>query len=275
MCGIVVVVRRPSLRALPSVDALEAELDRGARRVSSSGGRLPTWPRAAERVEAIDRELRGVPGLRALLAAPTSLTRLDGICGALDAEVATFERRLDEPGLSAESLEARERRRSIRLKDAVWCVRRDRLRNARAVGDLAGRDAGRAAIEAMASVQVALSSLDRLEVRGRDSAGLHLMVWDHGVDVAAPAMRALFEQRYDPLFGSGSVREHDGVLSFVYKAAAEIGELGDNTRVLREAITSDELLRLALSSSSTRRRPCSRTRDGRPSGSSGSRTRTR
>ena len=72
-------------------------------------------------------------------------------------------------------------------------------------------------------------SLDRLEVRGRDSAGLHLMVWDHGVDVAAPAMRALFQQRHDPLFGSGSVREHDGVLSFIDKAAAEIGELGDNT----------------------------------------------
>ena len=111
-----------------------------------------------------------------------------------------------------------------------------------------GRDAGRAAIEAMASVQVALSSLDRLEVRGRDSAGLHLMVRDHGVDVGAPAMRELFEQRRDPLFGSGSVREHHGVLSFIYKAAAEIGELGDNTHVLREAVTSDELLRLALSS---------------------------
>ena len=35
-------------------------------------------------------------------------------------------------------------------------------------------------------------------------------------------------------------------LSFVYKAAAEIGELGDNTAVLRAAITSDDLLRRAL-----------------------------
>ena len=33
---------------------------------------------------------------------------------------------------------------------------------------------------------------------------------------------------------------------FVYKAAAEIGELGDNTAVLRAAIRDDELLRLAL-----------------------------
>jgi glucosamine--fructose-6-phosphate aminotransferase (isomerizing) len=36
-------------------------------------------------------------------------------------------------------------------------------------------------------------------------------------------------------------------LSFVYKAAAEIGELGDNTRALRDAVRSDELLRLAVS----------------------------
>jgi glucosamine--fructose-6-phosphate aminotransferase (isomerizing) len=37
-----------------------------------------------------------------------------------------------------------------------------------------------------------------------------------------------------------------GHLSLVYKAAAEIGELGDNTRALRAAITSDPLLHLAL-----------------------------
>ena len=36
--------------------------------------------------------------------------------------------------------------------------------------------------------------------------------------------------RTDPLFQSGSVRLADGCLSFVYKAAAEIGELGDNVR---------------------------------------------
>ena len=40
----------------------------------------------------------------------------------------------------------------------------------------------------------------------------------------------------------------DGVLSFVYKAAAEIGELGDNTAALRAAIVDDTLLRRALMS---------------------------
>jgi glucosamine--fructose-6-phosphate aminotransferase (isomerizing) len=36
------------------------------------------------------------------------------------------------------------------------------------------------------------------------------------------------------------------VLSFVYKAAAEIGELGDNTRALRAAVLADDLLRRAV-----------------------------
>jgi glucosamine--fructose-6-phosphate aminotransferase (isomerizing) len=38
----------------------------------------------------------------------------------------------------------------------------------------------------------------------------------------------------------------DGCLSFVYKAAAEIGELGDNVRSLRSQIRSDELLAAAI-----------------------------
>ena len=64
----------------------------------------------------------------------------------------------------------------------------------------------------------------------------------------APSVRALLDGRDDDLrFVSGAVRVADGHLAFVYKAAAEIGELGDNTAALRAAITDDALLRLALS----------------------------
>ena len=81
------------------------------------------------------------------------------------------------------------------------------------------------------SVQVALSALDRLEVRGRDSAGIHLPVRDHDLDLESPAIAAqLVARSSDPLFSSTSVRAAGKALSFVYKAAAEIGELGDNTR---------------------------------------------
>ncbi len=120
--------------------------------------------------------------------------------------------------------------------------------------DLAGRDAGPAAVAGFTAVQLALSAIDRLEVRGRDSAGLHLLVWGHGLDLDVDPVAALVAPRTtDPLFRSGSVRvTPEGALSFVYKAAAEIGELGDNTAVLRAAIRADGLLRLALAAPGAR-----------------------
>jgi hypothetical protein len=85
-------------------------------------------------------------------------------------------------------------------------------------------------LAAFQSIQIALSALDRLEVRGRDSAGLHVMVTDHGLDLTDPTISRLLDARAtDPLFTSGAVRAPGGHLSFVYKTAAEIGELGDNT----------------------------------------------
>ena len=46
--------------------------------------------------------------------------------------------------------------------------------------------------------------------------------------------------------------DSEGVLSFVYKAAAEIGELGDNTAALRAALVDDVLLRRAIESPGSR-----------------------
>jgi len=95
------------------------------------------------------------------------------------------------------------------------------------------------------------SAIDRLEVRGRDSAGLHVFVWGHDIETDALAT-LLVERGTDPLFQSGSVVQADECLSFVYKAAAEIGELGDNTAALRRALSADALLRRALQSPGAR-----------------------
>ena len=79
------------------------------------------------------------------------------------------------------------------------------------------------------------------------------MVSDHGVAVDDPFVaQQLSERSNDALFRSHSVRWIDTtsgpVLSFVYKAAAEIGELGDNTAAIRQAVRNDGLLRAVLSS---------------------------
>jgi glutamine---fructose-6-phosphate transaminase (isomerizing) len=182
------------------------------------------------------------------LESPQLVTSIEGRMSAFEEQIARLERAADsgEAGVSGAALEDFNAA-LIQLKDAVWAVGHDRLPTARAVGELAGSDAGPAAIEAFTSVQQALSALDRLEVRGRDSAGLHLLVEDHGLDLgAADVQQALEARQADALFTSLAVRAPGGRLGFVYKAAAEIGELGDNTRALRQAIAGDELLHRAL-----------------------------
>ena len=121
---------------------------------------------------------------------------------------------------------------------------------------LGRRHVARPAIETYASIQTALSALDRLEVRGRDSAGLSVLVEGHDLDLADPTVARIVGERRDPLFAGGAVHASggSGQLAFVYKVAAEIGELGDNTAALRAAIRADELLRLALRSPDPRHR---------------------
>ncbi|MGH2943123.1 MAG: SIS domain-containing protein, partial [Solirubrobacteraceae bacterium] len=133
--------------------------------------------------------------------------------------------------------------------DVIWALGRDRPGTARGIADLAGGslDGSLSSICAFWAIEVALSAIDRLEVRGRDSAGLHVLVTGHGLDLDRAATGTLLSARAaDDLFTSLAVRTPHGHLSFVYKVAAEIGELGDNTRSLRSAIRSDPVLHLAL-----------------------------
>jgi len=196
--------------------------------------------------------------VQALLAEESLTGEVDRRLDAVGRHVADIERSLDagEVDLDPDELEA-VNAALVRVKDAAWSIGRDRLRAARAVDELVrpNRSAeetaqiGQAAVEAYYSLHSALSAIDRLEVRGRDSAGLHVLVEGHGLDLSAEENRSAIEERAaNPLFTSMAVRSSGGHLAFVYKAAAEIGELGDNTRRLREAITGDELLRRALRS---------------------------
>src|SRR5690606_8737551 len=135
----------------------------------------------------------------------------------------------------------------VRVRDATWALRCDRLRTCEAITDLAQGATGAAALEAFWAIQIALSALDRLEVRGRDSAGLQVLVHGLAFDELEPACAAELNARSaDRLFRNRSVRRVPEGLAFVYKRAAEIGELGDNVAALRAAIRSDDLLRRAL-----------------------------
>jgi glucosamine--fructose-6-phosphate aminotransferase (isomerizing) len=249
MCGIIAVLRRPAGRAPAKVDWIEDELRTAWTALSGEHiAPVSSIDLAAGSLAAVDAALRGSRGVRRLLGSPELATELAARMETFDDVVVRLEGWADsgDARLTGQELEAFNAA-VIALKDAVWAVRRDRLRTAEAVADLAGAGSGSAAIEAFTSIQQALSAIDRLEVRGRDSAGLHLLVENHGLDLKAPDIAGRLGPRSaDPLFPSLAVRTPAGMLSFVYKAAAEIGELGDNTAALRSAIRDDELLHMAL-----------------------------
>ena len=259
MCGIIAVVRRPTDRTPAAAAELAQVLHDVAPLLEASDpgstqDRTAALSAAAERLTTVDAALRGVPGVVSLRSDRAAADRLAAAADGLAERLAQLEAELDDPQTAppAEQLEA-VNAALLACKDALWAIRQDRLRAVREVDGLLGAtfdaDGGTEAGVAVAlSLHQALSALDRLEVRGRDSAGLEVQLTGHGLDPADPAVSRALEERAGVSFTDGSVRLGDGVLVVVHKAAAEIGELGDNTAALRAAIRSDDLLQRALRS---------------------------
>jgi glucosamine--fructose-6-phosphate aminotransferase (isomerizing) len=230
---------------------LDAAVAAGAPGLPVSEGLTSALDSVADWGAQADGLLRGVPGVLALADRPSLTSAIEARLDQLDAYVLSEEARVDAEATGPDV--ERANAALVRAKDVLWALRRDRLRTADAVSDLAGRGAPASALAGFLSVQLALSAIDRLEVRGRDSAGLHLFVWDHGLGLGDPEVTARLAGRGDDLlYPSGAVRLTNGSLSFVYKAAAEIGDLGDNTAALRAAIRSDGLLHVALAAPHSR-----------------------
>ena len=255
MCGIIAVVSRPSRRLPTPASELVATLEGVVSHLrAGADDRRRRLEETAERLESVDASLRGVPGLLSLRGDRDGLARIVALTDAITSDLAGIEAALDDPHTAppADELEALNVA-LLRCKDAAWAISRDRLRAAREVDGLVDTaalsdDIGVSGLSVALTLHQALSALDRLEVRGRDSAGLEVQLTGHGLDPADPSVRAALEQRSTPAFTDGAVRLDDGVLVVVHKAAAEIGELGDNTAALRRVIRDDELLQRALRS---------------------------
>ena len=246
MCGIIAVVRRPSTRPTPTrSDVLE--LLTGIGDLVDAGDEPSKLKDTADRLVVADSLLRGVPGLKLLLSDRSTATEIGQHVDRLWTAVGAIEAHLDGGSrLSTAELEERNRE-LIRLKDGLWAIQRDRLRCAESVSTLIDGGRENAQLEGFLSIHQTLSAIDRLEVRGRDSAGIHLMIHGHALDLSNPGVAAEIQRRSgDANFQSGSVRVVGEALSLVYKTAAEIGDLGDNTNVLRRAIEGDDLLHAAL-----------------------------
>jgi glucosamine--fructose-6-phosphate aminotransferase (isomerizing) len=145
-----------------------------------------------------------------------------------------------------------------RLKDIHWALKHEILANidrAAALGCVDRFDTPPSAVRILQEMNLILNNLDRLEVRGRDSAGISLLcMLDQAVFPTFQEKMAnlglleeLEQRRRHPILVNRTVtiqdRGRQGVcLAFVYKVAAEVGRLGDNVRFLRDQITNDRLL---------------------------------
>ena len=147
------------------------------------------------------------------------------------------------------------------LKDIHWCLQTEIGDNLNKIRELISDSrAGEtpSSLVIFKKINTVLNSIDRLEVRGRDSAGMSLLF------VLKPEDFEQFQAslRNDNL--SDELTERTGreillnrgihvrpmtsgkhqrvAVTLTYKVAAEIGRLGDNVRFLREQIRSDSIL---------------------------------
>ncbi|NDF66927.1 MAG: SIS domain-containing protein [Actinobacteria bacterium] len=243
MCGIICVLSRKTRRATPTAREILTLLD-GALEFGAKGD----IDQLAQAVTTADRLLRGDAGQLCMADNHQLTSAMTSRIDQLDAIVSTYEQSIEKSAVLQTESSEHAMQEIIRAKDAIWELRHDRIRTAKLVDALAGQGASESARKGYFSIQQAFSGLDRLEVRGRDSAGIHVLVSNHGLKATDKQVKALLENRgEDALFMSGAVRMTETAWSFVYKAAAEIGELGDNTRVMRNAVMADALLRLCVS----------------------------
>ena len=273
VCGIVAVIGRRDDRDALEASAVVPRLHDaaallGAVTVADNPSARSDGRDLAEQLEAAaallreaDEALRSLPGVRLLIDDAKCALDIEAALATVDAHIAAIDRAIDAGAVLADAQDGQaseldgagariERINAAlgELTDHAFALRRDRLRMARELVGLWGGTPPSTAVGGLWSIQVALSALDRLEVRGRDSAGLQVFV--RGASLNADAEGATSGSHgvrlEDPLFGAGALRNTPDGLAFVYKTASEIGELGDNTTALRSQIRQDSLLRWAL-----------------------------
>jgi len=185
----------------------------------------------------------------------------DSLAAVIEAESSLLA---EQMGHLAAGVVERVSGRLEKLKDIAWCLRADILSNVKKIRDLLIQSP---AVPSMLTLSVfkkinaALNSIDRLEVRGRDSAGISIMfIFDapEFQELEAALSRAglldQFKDRCepDPLVSGGincrsSTRgggKKQVAVAVTYKIALEIGSLGENGQHLRRQIAQDPVFQI-------------------------------
>jgi len=151
-----------------------------------------------------------------------------------------------------------------KLKDIAWCLNLEIIDNLKKVNNLLSLSKNQptfSSVHIFKNINAVLNSIDRLEVRGRDSAGISLMFimekaqfakFEKTIENANLLDRVKERSAQDVLVNMGiSVNETKdesekelSAITLTYKIAAEIGKLGDNISFLRKQIKNDPVLQI-------------------------------
>jgi glucosamine--fructose-6-phosphate aminotransferase (isomerizing) len=180
------------------------------------------------------------------------LKRTKKLIELLDVALRRIERYVAENGPS-ESLE----QIAETTRDCLWQLREEVLGNAERAGTLLPSPKTpdyltRSRRFVAWSIELVIENLDRLEVRGRDSAGISIQCvlsreweavgrFEHDIPKELERVCNLVQGVERSCYRAASL-EGETVLTFVYKVANLVGRLGDNTAALRRTIRSDTLL---------------------------------
>ncbi|MHB2018887.1 MAG: hypothetical protein ACYCW6_18225, partial [Candidatus Xenobia bacterium] len=249
MCGIAGIV----CRLEESPRSLESDLEAIEKAIGPLHGEEAAT-RLAEALQVLEPRL---PLLRReasswqLATQPGLTERVQQISRRLDAlEMASVQRQ-EAAGLGSQQMELWNSL-WIRMRDAAWILREDVLRMVERVRTLAGAHAGkhRHLYHHTWKLAGTLASLGRLEVRGRDSLGLSVLVTFPSAE-AAEAWR----RKHGPAvqnrcgiddFVNATLLVAGAHVVFTFKVAQEVGALGDNVSRLQQEIAQDAAFQDAL-----------------------------
>ncbi len=155
-------------------------------------------------------------------------------------------------------------RRIEALKDVSWSISSEILENIKKISDLYPVEKDSASpgtIKFFKSINAVLNSIDRLEVRGRDSAGISIMLYltKHEFENFNQAIiknglkeeldsRMIWDILVNRSISINETKSEHGIplvgIAVIYKVAAEIGNLGDNIKFLRKEIQNDPIFQI-------------------------------
>jgi glucosamine--fructose-6-phosphate aminotransferase (isomerizing) len=202
-----------------------------------------------------------------IFSQPEEKTKLSGISEQLGRIIDTEGKRLSRlmGRLSPDVVETMSRRIE-RLKDTGWCLKTEIIDNIEKITALNGSSHAPPSAETITTlknINAVLNSIDRLEVRGRDSAGISLLFFmtpsvyenlKQQLGTAGLLADLNYRQTFHILTnqaisineGHREKADEPVSLAITYKVAAEIGGLGENISFIRRQITADPILKQVL-----------------------------